>query len=45
MKDIDNKGKCLNKYFEKQENSANIINIKNEENKKKIHFGLLFIFK
>ena len=44
MKDIDNKGKCLKKYFEKQENSANIINIKNEENKKKIHLGLIIYF-
>lgn len=44
MKDINNKGKCLKKYFEKQENSANIINIKNEENKKKIHLGLIIYF-
>ena len=44
MKDIDNKGKYLKKYFEKQENSVNIINIKNEENKKKIHLGLIIYF-
>ena len=44
MKDIENNGFNLKKYFEKQENSLNLIECKEEKDKEKIYLGIIIYF-